>query len=68
MTIGAKVKQTLSSLKSTNSTLEIYTAQSQNEETIKALQESIGMVNTVINHLETRVQKLEFEEPQYKGL
>ncbi len=68
MTVGSKVKQTLSSLKSAKSTIEIYATQSQNEEAAHAFREATGMVKGVINDLEKRIQTLEFEEPQYKGL
>lgn len=68
MTVGSKVKQTLSSLKSAKSTLEIYAVQSQDEEAVYAFREAIDMVKGVLNDLEKRVQTLEFEEPQYKGL
>ncbi len=68
MTVGAKVKQTLSSLKSVKSTVDIYAAQSQPAESSAAFREAAEMVNGVISDLEKRVQKLEFEEPQYKGL
>lgn len=68
MTVGSRVKQTVSSLKGIKSTLEIYTLQTQDKETSSAYKEALVVINEVLNDLEQRVQTLEFEEPQYKGL
>lgn len=68
MTVGSRVKQTLSNLKGIKSTLEVYTLQTQDEETCLAYKEALVTVNEVMNDLEKRVRTLEFEEPQYKGL
>ncbi|PKM45964.1 MAG: hypothetical protein CVV03_06050 [Firmicutes bacterium HGW-Firmicutes-8] len=68
MTVGSKVKQTLSSLKGIKSTLEVYTLQTGDQETSGAYKESLHVINEVLDDLEKRVQTLEFEEPQYKGL
>lgn len=68
MTVGSKVKQTLSSLQSIKSTIEIYAVQSRNEEAAHAFREAEDVLGEVVNDLEKRVQTLEFEEPQYKGL
>jgi len=68
MTVGSKVKQTLATLKGIKSTLEIYAVQSQNNEAVLAYEEGLNIVDEIIIDLEERVQALEFEEPQYKGL
>lgn len=68
MTVGSKVKQTVSNLKGIKGTLEVYTLQTRDEETSSAYKEALIVINEVLNDLEKRVQTLEFEEPQYKGL
>lgn len=68
MTVGSKLKQTLSSLKSAKSTLEVYAVQSQDEKAACAFREAVDVLQGVLNDLEKRAQTLEFEEPQYKGL
>ena len=67
MTVGSKVQQTLASLKGIESTLKIYSIQTQDEKAKAIYQEAIGMTNGIIKDLEERQKVLEFEEPQYKG-
>jgi hypothetical protein len=68
MTVSSKVKQTLASLKGIEATLRIYSLQSQSREVSDVFSQSTGIVEEIINDLEGRVQFLELEEPQYKGL
>lgn len=67
MTVGSKVKQTLSSLKGIESTLRIYSVQSRNKEERAVYKEELKTVESVIKDVEDRLKTLEFEEPQYKG-
>lgn len=67
MTIGAKVKQTLATLKGIESTLNIYSSQSGNEEEKSVYKNALETTETVIKDIEDRLKTLEFEEPQYKG-
>lgn len=68
MTVSSKVKQTLAGLKSVQATLKVYEIQSQDEETKKAYLDAIETTDRIVIDLEGRVQTLEYEEPQYKGL
>ena len=68
MTVSSKVKQTLAGLKSVQATLKVYEIQSQDEETKKAYLDAIETTDGIVIDLEGRVQTLEYEEPQYKGL
>jgi hypothetical protein len=68
MTVISKVKQTLAGLQSTQATLKLYEAQSQDEETKKAYQEILDTTDGIVKDLESRIKTLEYEEPQYKGL
>jgi len=68
MTVSSKVKQTLAGLKSVQATLKVYEIQSQDEETKKAYLDAIETTDGIVIDLEGRIQTLEYEEPQYKGL
>jgi hypothetical protein len=67
MTVSSQVKQTLASLKNTQSTLRFYSIQSQNKEAKLAYDEALEVTKDIIKDLENRLKTLEFEEPQYKG-
>ena len=67
MTVISKVKQTLAALKGVKGTLDVYAAQTGDKETREVFSEAVHISEDIIEDLETRIQKLEFEEPQYKG-
>lgn len=67
MPVGAKVKETLASLKSSQSMFRIYSLQAQDESEKETYMEALEVTNKVILDLEDRIKRLEFEEPQYKG-
>ncbi|KAJ49392.1 hypothetical protein BD780_000431 [Clostridium tetanomorphum] len=67
MTVGSKVKQSLSNLKGVESTLRIYSIQSKNKEEANAYKEALQITQSVIKDVESRMKTIEFEEPQYKG-
>lgn len=67
MTVGSKVKQTLVSLKSTQSTLRMYSIQTQDRKAKLAYKEALKATDEVVQDLERRLRFMEFQEPQYKG-
>ncbi|NLM35900.1 MAG: DUF1657 domain-containing protein [Clostridiales bacterium] len=67
MTVGAKVKQTLATLKGVESTLRVYSLQSSNEDEKEVYRSALNTTKEVIKDLENRLKVLEYEEPQYKG-
>lgn len=67
MTVGSKVKQTLVSLKSTQSTLRMYSIQTQDRKAKLAYKEALKATDEVVQDLERRLRIMEFQEPQYKG-
>ncbi|MEW6622931.1 MAG: DUF1657 domain-containing protein [Bacillota bacterium] len=67
MTVSAKVKQTLASLKGVQATLNLYATQTNNDEIKTKFMEAVSATNDIIKDLEDRVKVLEFQEPQYKG-
>lgn len=68
MTVAAQVKQTVASLKSAQATLRIYGIQSQSSEAKSIFAEALAITEEIGAEIEERLQVLEFEEPEYKGL
>jgi bacterioferritin (cytochrome b1) len=68
MTVASQLKQTLTNLKGFRGTLRVYSTQTRDEETRSVFTDALEDTNTIIKDLENRLQTLEFEEPQYKGI
>jgi hypothetical protein len=67
MTVGSQIKQTLATLESAHATLQIYSIQSQNEETKTIFKEASETTEEIMKEVQGRLKILEFEEPQYRG-
>jgi len=67
MTVASQLKQTLANLKGAESTLLLYSLQSQEEDEKTVYKEAQEAANKVVKDLEDRIKFLEYEEPQYKG-
>lgn len=67
MTAISKVKQTLATLKSVESTIKMYSIQERNKEAKSIYKEAYEEIHNIKKDLEVRVGTMEFEEPQYKG-
>lgn len=67
MTVSSKLKQTLASVRGSQSTLNIYSLQEKDKETMNAYKKALSVTDKIINDLEKRIETLELEEPQYKG-
>lgn len=67
MTIAAKVKQTIANLQGAESTLRIYSIQSQDKSVKASYKDAVNDINEIVKDLEDRLKTLEYEEPQYKG-
>ncbi|WP_275373018.1 DUF1657 domain-containing protein [Clostridium tertium] len=67
MTAISKVKQTLTTLKGAESTLEMYSLQERDKESRNIYIEASKEINKIKTDLEKRIGVMEFEEPQYKG-
>ncbi|WCK54953.1 DUF1657 domain-containing protein [Aneurinibacillus sp. Ricciae_BoGa-3] len=67
MTVSAQVKQCLASLKSAQASLETFALSTQNQQAKQLFTQSAQNTKGIIQGLESRVQQLENEEPQYKG-
>ncbi|MTI81040.1 MAG: DUF1657 domain-containing protein [Firmicutes bacterium] len=67
MTVASQVKQTMASLKGTQSTLQSMAEIEQNEDTKELFNSSTARLDGIIKKIEDRVRELEYQEPQYKG-
>ncbi|GIP21513.1 MULTISPECIES: DUF1657 domain-containing protein [Paenibacillus] len=67
MTVASQVKTTVASLKSAQANLEQFALNTQNQEAKNLFTEAAAQTQQIVNQVESRVQQLENEEPQYKG-
>jgi hypothetical protein len=68
MTIVSTVKTTLVSLKGAQASLSMLSQNTVNDEAKRIFHECMLDLDNIILDLKERISKLEFEEPQYKGL
>jgi len=68
MTVASQVKQTLAGLKSAQASFEQFSLQTQNQQAKQLYQDAANQTQTIVTTLEGRVQQLEQEEPQYRGM
>jgi len=67
MTVGSKVKQTHATLKGIESTLKLYSLQSNDEEVRLVFKDALKTTEAILKDLEDRLKEIIFEEPQYKS-
>ena len=67
MTVASQLKQTMSTLKGSISTLETFASYTENAEAKDVLERNIKKISSVVDGFENRIKSIEFEEPQYKG-
>ncbi|CAH0119134.1 MULTISPECIES: DUF1657 domain-containing protein [unclassified Paenibacillus] len=67
MTVGSQVKTTLASLKGAQADLETFALSTQNQEAKTLFENAAKTTQQIVQQVESRVQQLENEEPQYKG-
>lgn len=67
MTVASSVKQTLAGLKGAQANLETFALQTQDKKTKQLYSQAAEQTQTIVDSLESRVQQLEQQEPQYKG-
>ncbi|EKN63315.1 hypothetical protein M670_02313 [Schinkia azotoformans MEV2011] len=68
MTVAAQVKQCKFTLQGIEQGLLNLSTRTQEDEARKILNEAKDTLNEVMMDLDKRVEQLEMEEPQYKGL
>lgn len=67
MTVASDVKTCLASLKSAQASLEQFALSTQNEDAKNLFTNAAQQTLQIVNQVQSRVQQLESEEPQYKG-
>ncbi len=67
MTVGKKLKTCLSSLKSAHADLETFALETENQVVKEAFSQFANQTKSIMEGLQTRIQTIEEEEPQYKG-
>ena len=67
MTVGAKVKGTVASLKGVEASLHQFYLHAEVDELKAILLKGVNTIRNIVGDLESRVAQLEAEEPQYKG-
>lgn len=67
MTVSSQVKQTLAGLKSAQASFEQFALQTENKQAKQLYENAAQQTQTILDSIEPRVQKIEQEEPQYKG-
>jgi hypothetical protein len=68
MTVASDVKTCLASLKSAQASLETFALSTQNQEAKSMFEQAAQTTQSIVEQIAGRVQQLENEEPQYKGL
>ncbi|MDO9535145.1 MAG: DUF1657 domain-containing protein [Bacillota bacterium] len=67
MTVGKKLKTTLSSLKSAQADFESFALETENQTVKDSFSQFANQTKSIVEGLKTRIQEIEEEEPQYKG-
>lgn len=67
MTVATQVKTCLASLKSAQANLEQFALNTQNQEAKTTFSNAAQTTQQIVDQVNTRVQQMETEEPQYKG-
>lgn len=68
MTVASDVKTCLASLKSAQASLEQFALSTQNQSAKQIFTDAAQTTEQVITQVQQRVDQLEQEEPQYKGM
>ncbi|MEX2415107.1 MAG: DUF1657 domain-containing protein [Paenibacillaceae bacterium] len=67
MTVASQVKTCVASLKGAQASLEQFALETQNQDAKTLFTNAAAQTKQVLQQVESRVQQLENEEPQYKG-
>jgi hypothetical protein len=66
MTVASQVKQTLAGLKSAQASFETFALQTENQAAKQLYQQAAQQTQTIVDLINSRVQEIQNEEPQYK--
>jgi len=66
MTVASQVKQTLAGLKSAQASLETFALQTENQQAKQLFKDAAKQTQTIVDTVNSRLQQIEQEEPQYQ--
>jgi hypothetical protein len=66
MTVATQVKQTLAGLKSAQASFETFALQTENQAAKQLYQQAAQQTQAIVDLINSRVQEIQNEEPQYK--
>lgn len=67
VTVGTKLKQTLSNLKSCQADFESFALETNNQQAKQFYAEAAQRTQQLVDDLNERVEQVERQEPQYQG-
>ena len=67
MTVSSQVKQVVAGLKGAQASLETFALQTQNEQAKQLYTQAAEQAQSILDSLDSRVQQMDGEEPQYNG-
>lgn len=67
MTVATQVKQTIAGLRSAQASFEQFALQTENEQAKQLYQNAAEQTKAILESVETRLQQIEQEEPQYRS-
>ncbi|ASS91047.1 MAG: DUF1657 domain-containing protein [Bacillaceae bacterium] len=66
MTVSTQVQQTLAGLKSAQASFETFALQTENKQAKQIYQQAAQQTQSIVDLINTRLQQIQNEEPQYK--
>lgn len=66
MTVGTQMQQTIANCESALASLKTFALETQDQNAKKLFQNLTTQQQTVVDHLNARLQHIQQEEPQYK--
>ncbi|MDO9533738.1 MAG: DUF1657 domain-containing protein [Bacillota bacterium] len=67
MTVGKKIKTTLSSLKSAQASLESFALETESQVAKQMYTQFADQTKSIVEGMEARVKEIEEQEPQFKA-
>jgi hypothetical protein len=67
MTVGKKIKTTLSSLKSAQASLESFALETDSQVAKQMYTQFADQTKSIVEGMEARIKEIEAQEPQYKA-
>jgi hypothetical protein len=66
LTVSTQVQQTLAGLKSAQASFETFALQTENKQAKQIYQQAAQQTQSIVDLINTRLQQIQNEEPQYK--